>query len=103
VQRVSPATATVHVVQRREATRFLLKVRGVEGRLTVVVSTPAGGELTVHNSSWACTSLAPSSLRCTGEQGQAMLLQSGLEAPSPIRVVITDSTGATRTQTLSLA
>ncbi|HEX5970129.1 MAG TPA: hypothetical protein VFY88_16755 [Intrasporangium sp.] len=90
-------------MQRREATRFLLKVRGVEGRLTVVVSTPAGGELTVHNSSWACTSLAPSSLRCTGEQGQAMLLQSGLEAPSPIRVVITDSTGATRTQTLSLA
>ena len=103
VQRVSPATASVHVVQRREATRFLLKVRGVEGRLTVVVSTPAGGELTVHNSSWVCTSLAPSSLRCTGGHGEAMLLQSGLEAPSPIRVVITDSTGATRTQTLSLA
>ena len=32
-----------------------------------------------------------------------MLLQSGLQAPSPIHVVITDSTGATRTQTLSLA
>jgi hypothetical protein len=31
-----------------------------------------------------------------------MLLQSGLGGPSPIRVVITDSTGATRTQTLSL-
>ena len=102
VQRVSPATATVHVVQQREATRFLLKVRGVEGRLSVVVTTPAGGELSLLNSSWACTSLAPSSLRCTGEHGQAMLLQTGLDGPSPIRVVITDSTGATRTQTLSL-
>ena len=100
---VSPATASVHVVQQRESTRFLLKVRGVEGRLSVVVSTLAGGELTLLNSSWACTSLAPSSLRCTGEDGQAMLLQSGLDGPSPIRVVITDSTGATRTQTLSLA
>ncbi|HEX6056416.1 MAG TPA: sigma-70 family RNA polymerase sigma factor [Intrasporangium sp.] len=102
-QRVSPAMASVHVVKQRESTRFLLRVRGVEGPLTVVVSTPAGGELTVHNSSWACTSLAPSSLRCTGDNGQAMLLQSGLQAPSPVRVVITDSTGATRTQTLSLA
>jgi hypothetical protein len=95
--------ASVHVVQRRESTRFLLRVRGVDGPLTVVVSSPAGGELTVHNSSWACTPLAPSSLRCTGDNGQAMLLQSGLQAPSPIHVVITDSTGATRTQTLSLA
>jgi len=103
VQRVSPAMASVHVVQQRESTRFLLRVRGVDGPLTVVVSSPAGGELTVHNSSWACTPLAPSSLRCTGDNGQAMLLQSGLQAPSPIHVVITDSTGATRTQTLSLA
>jgi hypothetical protein len=90
-------------VQQRESTRFLLKVRGVEGRLSVVVSSPAGGELTLLNSSWKCTPLAPSSLRCTGENGQAMLLQSGLDDPSPIRVVITDATGATRTQTLSLA
>ena len=99
---MSAATASVHIVQQRDSTRFLLKVRGVEGRVAVVVSSPAGGELTLLNSAWACTSLAPSVLRCTGDRGQAMLLQSGLEGPLPIRVVITDSTGATRTQTLSL-
>ncbi len=92
----------MHVVQQRETTRFLLRVRGVEGPITIVVTTPAGGELTVKNSPWACSSAAPSSVRCTGQDGQAMLVQSGLEGPSPIRVVITDSTGATRTQTLSL-
>ncbi|WP_041307267.1 sigma-70 family RNA polymerase sigma factor [Intrasporangium calvum] len=100
--RVSAAEASVHVVQQRETTRFLLRVRGVEGPITIVVTTPAGGELTVKNSPWACSSAAPSSVRCTGQDGQAMLVQSGLEGPSPIRVVITDSTGATRTQTLSL-
>ena len=100
--RVSAAEASVHVVQQRETTRFLLRVRGVEGPFTIVVTTPAGGELTLKNSPWACSSPAPSSVRCTGQDGQAMLVQSGLEAPAPIRVIITDSTGATRTQTLSL-
>jgi len=100
--RVSAAEASVHVVQQRETTRFLLRVRGVEGPITIVVTTPAGGELTIKNSPWACSSAAPSSVRCTGQDGQAMLVQSGLEGPSPIRVVITDSTGAKRTQTLSL-
>lgn len=99
---LSPAQASVHVVQQRESTRFLLRVRGVEGPVSISVTTPAGGELTLKNSSWACTSPGPASIRCTGQDGQAMLEQSGLDGPAPIRVVITDSTGATRTQTLSL-
>ncbi|GAA6526369.1 sigma-70 family RNA polymerase sigma factor [Intrasporangium sp. DVR] len=98
----SAAEASVHVVQQRESTRFLLRVRGVDGPVTIVVTTPSGGELTLRNSSWDCASLTAASIRCTGGDGQAMLLQSGLDAPAPIRVTITESSGATRTQTLSL-
>jgi hypothetical protein len=100
-KRVTPAKASVHVVQQRESTRFLLRVRGVDGPVTIVVSTPAGGQLTLRNSPWDCSS-SGASIRCTGQDGQAMLVQSGLDGPSAITVLITDATGATRTQHLSL-
>ncbi|MDV3222361.1 hypothetical protein [Intrasporangium sp.] len=99
---MSPAIASVHVVQQRESTTFLLRVSGVDEPVTIEVSTPAGGELALRNSPWTCTRLAPATLRCAGEDGQAMIRQSGLDGPAPIRVVITDSTGATRTQVFLL-
>jgi len=99
---LSPATASVRVVKGREATTFRLMVRGVDGPVTVVLSSPAGGSLSLRNGSWDCTSTGPASLTCTGEDGQGQFLQAGLDASAPIRVFITDSLGRTRTQVLAL-
>ncbi|WP_162180992.1 sigma-70 family RNA polymerase sigma factor [Terrabacter tumescens] len=95
-------SVTVRLVAAGDPSRISVRVRTQEtGALTMRISNVSGsGTLTVRNSSWTCAQASPSSVRCTGGRGQALLEQSGTGSVEPILVRITDASGHTWTETL---
>jgi hypothetical protein len=74
----------------------------VGGDLTIRVSNATGsGELTAVNASWSCSTRSPWSIRCSGQNGQVLLRQAGVERLVPVVVRVTDRSGATYTRVVT--